>query len=863
MRRVVALVAMICTSGTLWGTCTATKENADYSPVSTTSTATLSTGTGSDGQGHTSAVHAVGDMVDIGVWCYTNCTFPSTMTMGSMTATRTSVVTPGTTQDSGNPTLTTGQAAIYYIQSASASGNQALSITVTNLTSPNQVQLSYIDYTPSASCIFTHHIDSAVGSGNTSGVASTPSVSGVTGDVLFGIIVTTQHVTGNPTSPWVCPTYSGSGETQTCNIDVTQNGQPYILSAASGTIANNWNLINTSTGYESIISTFSMTQLVANACPSAANYRNPANPWGALVTLASFGVTTCYYAATSGLDSNTGADETHPFLYSKGMENCSSNCAAVTLAPDVGFIFRGGDVWHFGNSGATPYAGVVAGCSDNGTISGGLCLDDINASSSHLIYYGVDQTWFSGGSWSQPTLTADNSPCGSGTTGTMPDGATCTGATDSYGQPSYYVSSCPYQVGSANILVDIGFSEYVVFDNFTLTGLCLSHVGQPGGDDTYIRYGSAQAPIYLLDNYIHGASHLHYAALNGSVGCTSSVVCINLNAFDGSVNNGSVGETIAFNAVDFSDSDPGGENLTQGGFYNVGYNYFGYTTQALPTTLHWFHNNLYEYFFENGHSNMIESEDATGTNAIDNNIFRHVETYVSSGGGVLLWPGPVATTDTDHIFNNLIYDVGALEYFNIGGEGITFNDGHYIAYNNLFQSNVAQPILRCDQQSTGTTVDTNNHYIDDETPYVTCASLTKTTSLCQSNTSGGTSATCPTYSDANITPHFDRYTGSETYPYSPVASTNSTVVAGTNKYSAYCGALGTAGFTGAQADCESDVSPGISYNYSTHVVSAPTRTTNARPTSAAWDIGPYQYSAGATQSGSTINGLNVKGMAIQ
>jgi len=36
------------------------------------------------------------------------------------------------------------------------------------------------------------------------------------------------------------------------------------------------------------------------ACPSDAQYINPANPMGSLVTLASLGVTNCFYVAANG-----------------------------------------------------------------------------------------------------------------------------------------------------------------------------------------------------------------------------------------------------------------------------------------------------------------------------------------------------------------------------------------------------------------------------------------------------------------------------------------------------------------------------------------------------------------------------------
>jgi hypothetical protein len=551
------------------------------------------------------------------------------------------------------------------------------------------------------------------------------------------------------------------------------------------------------------------------------------------------------------LDTNAGADETHAWLHSPGMKNCASNCGSFTLAPDNGVIFRGGDTYHFGNSGLTPYAGVVTGCALNGTADAGLCIDDINGTGAHPIYYGVDKTWFTGGSWVRPTLTADNPVCNSGTAGTLPDGATCTVTTDSFGQPSYYVSACGFQVGNTNNLVDIGFAQNIIFDNFELTGLCQNHVGQPGGEDAYIYYGSDQAPVTFENVYIHGATHLHYAALNGSVGCTGSTVCINLNAFYGSVTVGSVGETITNSVVDFADSDPGGENLCQCGFYNVAFNVFRYTTQAIPSNLHLVHDNLYEYFFENGHSNAIESEDVGPASAVYNNVFRHMENLVSSGGGVLLWTGQPTGGNVDYIFNNVFYDVGALEYVNLGGLGITTNNGNYVIFNNTLQSNPNQPILRCSSGSDPPSLkDSNNHFIDDGSQYLSC---------------GGNKTSVTANLMSNATATSNGYTSAQTFAYSPTSAGSPTVGTGTNENAtngAYCSALTTAGLSAAASACQSDTTYACSYAGSGAAPVCPARTTNARPVSAAWDIGAYQFSA-VSSIDMNFTGLSVTGLAVQ
>lgn len=559
------------------------------------------------------------------------------------------------------------------------------------------------------------------------------------------------------------------------------------------------------------------------ACPSGANYTNPANPIGPNVTLASLGITNCYFIAANGSDANSGTSESTPWLHAPGMQNCSGNCSASARVPGVGFIFRGGDTWHFGNSSASPYAGVVAGCAANGTVSAGLCINDVLGTISNPIYYGVDTTWFTGASWVRPILTADNPPCNANTV----NGTTCVSTTDFYGNQSFYVSGCPYQIGGSNSLVDVGSSKYVIVDDFELTGLCQNHVGQPNAADIYVRYGSPQGPLYFLNLYIHGASHLQYAAKNGSAGCTSSVVCTNLMTFAGGAGTGaSYGETVAKNVVDFSDSDPGGQGTCFGTFYNVAYNVFRYTTQCVMHA-HLFHDNLYEYFFENGHSNVLESlSDFTGTNAVYNNVFRHIE--VAGGGGVGLWLLPPVGTTT-YVFNNVMYDVGGLEYNNIGNSGTSL--GTYTYFNNTFQSNVSQPIMRCDRL-TGTLNEINNHYIVDGSSYFI------------SGCTGTVNTTTPLLM-TNATATTNGYTSSQTYAYSPISPSSPTVRKGTNTQS-FCSALSTAAasdptLSDAAWACVNATPYACAYNTSSRTGTCPVQTIAPRPTSAAWNVGTYQY----------------------
>ena len=390
------------------------------------------------------------------------------------------------------------------------------------------------------------------------------------------------------------------------------------------------------------------------ACPSGANYTSLTNPTGALVTLSSYGVTNCYYVAANGSDANTGTDETHPWQHAPQMPNCSSACATVQNAgipAGTGIILRGGDTWHFGAS-TTPASGGVWNF-NSGTFPVG--------SSGSPIYVGVDTTWFTGASWARPILNADNPPCNAGTLS-----GTCK-AESSTNFDLFYVTSCAYQIGSANDFFDFGGLKYYIVDNFEMTGLCQSDVGQPTHHDVYLSYGSPSGPMWFLNLYAHGWSHLQFAGANGGVACTGSAVCFNIFVFNG----GGVppnGENVLKVVVDGSDSDPMSAGFCFGGMYNVAYNVILNTSQCVATP-HLFHDNLYADFYENGHSNWFEElGEPVGTNAVYNNVGYNLQTSGPLNGGVLMWPDPPVGT-TEFVFNNLLYNVGNMETFNIGQNG--------------------------------------------------------------------------------------------------------------------------------------------------------------------------------------------------
>ena len=532
----------------------------------------------------------------------------------------------------------------------------------------------------------------------------------------------------------------------------------------------------------------------------------------------------CYFVAANGSDSNSGTSESSPWLHAPGMPNCAKTCLSVwnsTLPAGTGIILRGGDTWHFGinnDSSGNPASGGTwnfnAGPSPNGN------------SLSSPIYVGVDQNWYSGTSWARPTLTADNPLCNASTIG-----SNC--FSGSYPGGFYYVNSCAYQIpGGSNNFLELGARRFYIIDNLEMTGLCSSQAGQPSHTNDYFSYGGASGPIEFINLYIHGATHTRFAGLNGSGSCTSSTVCFDSKVFEGSTLN-DPGEIIKNVVVDFSDSDGIGTGLCYCGFYDVSDSVFRYTSQTVVRDINTFHDNLYEYFFENGHSNALESVGDSGNTTVYNNIFRHMET-TGGNGGVLIWMLPPSGA-TSYFFNNLAYDIGQMEYNNIGDSHTA--TGNYVYFNNTFQTTVNQSIMGCQNLTGGTFTDANNHYITDSSPYV-------------SGCSPGTTMSSKTMTNAAATAA--GYTSSESYAYSPTSGSSATVGTGTNVgtiNSALCNAISAAGFSAAATVCASDTTYSCTYDVSSHTVNCPARTTVARPATAAWDAGAYQFSAATKAQG--------------
>jgi hypothetical protein len=554
------------------------------------------------------------------------------------------------------------------------------------------------------------------------------------------------------------------------------------------------------------------------ACPTGSNYLNSSTM--AMVTLSSLGVTNCYYVAANGSDSNSGSSETSPWAHIPGMPNCSGNCATLQAsfgsgdsptqhhAANIGFIFRGGDTWHFG-ANTTPSTG--------GTLSWPW-----NGNTGALSYIGVDQGWSASGTWARPIFTGDNA---------------INAATN--------LTSCSYQVGSNNRMTDFSSAGWFILDNFEMVGFCQSSTGAPGGMDQLIDYGNEVGPDYYLNLYVHGWSHVQWSNPNSPITCNSSSdVCANIRVFAGSGNGASgAGETLIYDVIDGSDSDPTATGQCYCGWWNVSYSVIRYTSQGIVRDFHLFHDNLVEYQYDNGHANVFESVgDAAGNNGIYNNIFRHLtQGQIGGEGTVGIWPQPSVGT-TDYLFGNVIYDEGNIELLNIGQNGQ--DQGTLAIFNNTIEDTPNSNIMGwvCPQVYAHPFTAANNQYI------------TNASSAYSTGCSSGGSSYVSELLMSHATAATDGYTASQTYAYSPTSASSPTMTAGTNEQS-FCSALLSAAasdstLSDAATACQSDTRYACTYNSSIHTVSCPARAVVTRPTILAWAQGAYQ---GGTQTSSSPN----------
>lgn len=499
------------------------------------------------------------------------------------------------------------------------------------------------------------------------------------------------------------------------------------------------------------------------SCPTGANYINPANPTEPLVTLASFGITSCFYASKSaGADTNAGTTEAAPWAHIPGMASCTGTCASTTPGPGEGFILKGGDHW-------------VA--SDMPVVFVGT-----NGTSGSPIYIGVDLTWSTGSSWARPIFDCQSTQCG---------------------------SRAQTQLNTA----------YTTIDYIESTGLRFITETQKGVEVT-------NANDVAERMYFHGWSH------DPSWGGAQD----DGRGFTMGANGGTV-TTFRFNVADGSDTSKdmmGGADDSDNVYDNV----FEYVYNGVRGHHNDVHGNLIAHLIIDlggDHANGI-SVFGPSAGFTTLYIYNNVITDDSlAAGSEILWAMSNGnyTGDNSYIYNNVLYNVG---------RGIDVGDhpsnsgGTFWIYNNTITPNGLSYCFGNGETPPRNTLNyANNHCIDTST---TCLSTGVTC-----NNLGGNLVQTFAQANSNLSAHFDQYTKSETFVYSPLASTNSTVGAGNNL---------TSSCSGNVAALCSDTTYPI-YDAVNHVVVM--RTVKPRPANGAWDIGAYEYSSAQGSAPSAPTGL--------
>lgn len=362
---------------------------------------------------------------------------------------------------------------------------------------------------------------------------------------------------------------------------------------------------------------FATSFAVGGTCPSGANYINLNSPgsggYSGSVTLASGNATlggaiaTCFYSdPVAGLDTNTGADEAHPFLHVKGMPNCTSNCAAVATSATTGWIIKGGGTYH--RSSGTPLMGGQWSVPAFG-------------------YVGVDSTWFSGASFTRPVISMDNPLSTS------------------------LVSRCSFDAGNpTTYAVVLAASSTTVFDRFEFTGGCSSSASSAGG---YMQGGTGNTILRL---YFHGWTEMTTSSddtfFMTSGGTNNTFIYLVIDGSDSSEGTVCTSSRCVANCWNGSGTptSPCATGFAMNDCTNVMYSIIRHVSQGCegPNMLVW-HDNLLEYIFEpqfgGRHGNVVEAQSMTTSDTA--HFYKNVIRNVNEGETINIGGG------TQYFFNNI------------------------------------------------------------------------------------------------------------------------------------------------------------------------------------------------------------------
>jgi len=330
-------------------------------PVFSDSAAVLPTGvTFNAATGVLSGMPAVGSLA----------TYPITFTAangGGTNATQSFTLNvdsvPAITSEPQSQTVSVGQGATFLV---AVTGSTPLTY---------QWQVNGVNVGGATSSSYSVPVTTANNDGTTFAVVVSNAVGSATSTAATLTVDTPPAISAPPTSQTVAV-----GETATFTVAATEKGilpLSYQWTKSNVTIAGATSPSYTtpvtlqSDNGEQFTVTVSNTLGTVSSTAVTLTISQPASP------------ATYFVDFASGADTNGGLSTNSPWRYAPGMAGCASNCTVFGLHPGDKVIFKGGVTWN---------------------ITGFPLVVNASGTSGNPIYYGVDQTWFAGATWSRPVF---------------------------------------------------------------------------------------------------------------------------------------------------------------------------------------------------------------------------------------------------------------------------------------------------------------------------------------------------------------------------------------------------------------------------------------------------------------------------
>ena len=398
------------------------------------------------------------------------------------------------------------------------------------------------------------------------------------------------------------------------------------------------------------------------------------------------------------------------------------------------------------------------------------------------IYFGVDQTWFTGSAWKRPIFSGDSTHLASG------DG-----------------------------LISIENKNYITIDNIELTALNSYNNFGPGSIEL-----SCNTNVIMTNLYVHNWSldssvasdDAHGGIVANNPSCNPSGTVIDHSVISNAEHTGNRQNGVAVRSTDLQYTVIHDVSTGQ---------LFGRLHDSLLYNVSYPSGN--QSFDSNYHTNVtyLAEWDGNGVSPTDPAyIYNNVIHDIGAGSGGL-YPN-ICTTTPFYIWNNVIYNnYSGNSDIQIEPYGGNAGCGAWYMWNNTLEmptSDQASDIRIVPRGfPVGTVILQNTHFITDGGTFDTGSGVSNLTS------------------DHNVTQtnaqaNAQGYTSSETFAYSPISSSGATVGAGRNLTSQCAGGL---------ISLCSDTTYAVGLNSSTNSVIPNPRATVARPGTAAWDAGAYEF----------------------